>query len=947
MDKMFHVNYSDGLSGLSSGLKPELRACRACLATDTKLYPLSPGLAEAYEYLLGTQHICSFCSALLLKFAAFRERCARARRLMDAAILELQYQPITTDFVRSIDRMSHNLLLEFTLGLDAKVIYLTHQDDDDDDDVNIKENDEQYDDDKAVIDMDDTDGLADVLNDFEEIRNSLNDEVHINFNDNEFNDINEENDSRNRTFNDHVEGLFSGKEMSNLHDLIEKNGFNSKSICNNDIADIINTEFRGKTVIKKSSEESSKMTAVNKEINNTAIVNKNLNVNLPDDINFTDVSINTNDLNENENSNLVDAFNNFILDHDYLDEKFLIETGEADPVKKHIVSKKTDEESLLREIIPKMTKKEKKLVIKEIENNDQVKTTKTKTKLRGALKNIRKHKNKLAKDDTLDEDDSSSLPLTVKDTNDTKELTGDFVKFGDDFNFRIFVLTREEQLEELEKKREGVLYRGAPYKCAMCAKGFRSPATYNNHMKIHDPHSVTRIFNIKTMSHGQVRVGLAHEEFHTIIIEYRRVSLRRVSAPVQRGAAPPASRRRAPPQAVLHALRVRRAHQVVTEPRRVPAACVTLTPVPRGAAPPASRRRAPPQAVLHALRATSLEEQITVGGEKSSSGDHEPEDEALAGLPPGGLTTSEKAMSHYAWHAGRRFPCEHCGETFGALSTALSHVRLRHPSACAACSACGESFVGPRGLRLHMRRAHAAEPKSQELAAWYCFSCRLQFNNQQAFDRHKTVSGCSPHSRACAECGESCASDEALLAHRRLAHAHAHAPVHCPMCDASFASVASRETHYERVHLNVRGRKQDSAVRVKSAARPNLEKRKVMCEICGNKYHSAAALSYHQRSHSGERPYACARCPKTFALAHSLQAHVRTHTGERPHRCSKCARAFRNANNLARHNNTVHLGHKQCWRCGVCRQWLASAGGLRRHAAAQHHALPWPPNQLA
>ncbi|KAI8439072.1 hypothetical protein MSG28_012937 [Choristoneura fumiferana] len=39
-------------------------------------------------------------------------------------------------------------------------------------------------------------------------------------------------------------------------------------------------------------------------------------------------------------------------------------------------------------------------------------------------------------------------------------------------------------------------------------------------------------------------------------------------------------------------------------------------------------------------QATSLEEQITVGGEKSSSGDHEPEDEALAGLPPGGLTTS-------------------------------------------------------------------------------------------------------------------------------------------------------------------------------------------------------------------------------------------------------------------------------------------------------------------
>lgn len=224
--------------------------------------------------------------------------------------------------------MSHSLLLEFTLGLDAKVIYLAHQDSDDDnndDDVNIKANDEQYDDDKTIIDMDDTDGLTDVLNDFEEIRNSMNDEVDINFNDTDFNDINEDNDSRNRTFNDHVEGLFSGKEMNNLDDLIEKHGFDSKCISNNDLVDIINTEFSGKAVIRKSLEESSSTAAkkvVNKEINSTVIGKKNLNINLPDEINFTDVSINTNDLNENDNSNLVDAFNNFILDHDYLDEKF-------------------------------------------------------------------------------------------------------------------------------------------------------------------------------------------------------------------------------------------------------------------------------------------------------------------------------------------------------------------------------------------------------------------------------------------------------------------------------------------------------------------------------------------------------------------------------------------------------------------------------------------------
>ncbi|KAI8435436.1 hypothetical protein MSG28_003743 [Choristoneura fumiferana] len=51
----------------------------------------------------------------------------------------------------------------------------------------------------------------------------------------------------------------------------------------------------------------------------------------------------------------------------------------------------------------------------------------------------------------------------------------------------------------------------------------------------------------------------------------------------------------------------------------------------------AHRAAAAPQA---RAAVTSLEEQITVGGEKSSSGDDEPKDEALADLPPGGLTTS-------------------------------------------------------------------------------------------------------------------------------------------------------------------------------------------------------------------------------------------------------------------------------------------------------------------
>ncbi|XP_048002822.1 zinc finger protein with KRAB and SCAN domains 7-like isoform X2 [Leguminivora glycinivorella] len=398
----------------------------------------------------------------------------------------LQHCGLTTNIVRNVDRVSNKLLLNFTIDINSKIIHIVHEDSD------VKKSNQQ---DPKTIDKDETDRLTDVLDDFEEITKTLNDDVDLDLIDNEL-DMNYGSPCIDRAKSFSVEELFRGKINNDLSDI-------SKNISH-DIGDLINKTFKGK-VYTKNSEKVNLIALKNEDTNSTfrdaeEVLKANIN-DLPPDITYNDVSMIANDVNDND-SNLVDTFNNFILDHDYLDEKFLIESTDLEFTKKHVISKKADEDSLLREIIPNTTK-DKNVTFKE-------RDIKTKNKKIKPVKNLLKLKllNKEGKQDTKDSKTNNKCNITIKteDSNDNistkpiiikpelpiddnikSELSKEFIKFGADFNFRIFELSREEQLEELQKKREGTLYVIAPYKCVDCAKGFKTVATYENHLKVHQP----------------------------------------------------------------------------------------------------------------------------------------------------------------------------------------------------------------------------------------------------------------------------------------------------------------------------------------------------------------------------------------------------------------------------------------------------------------------------
>ncbi|XP_052746271.1 zinc finger protein 33A isoform X2 [Bicyclus anynana] len=73
------------------------------------------------------------------------------------------------------------------------------------------------------------------------------------------------------------------------------------------------------------------------------------------------------------------------------------------------------------------------------------------------------------------------------------------------------------------------------------------------------------------------------------------------------------------------------------------------------------------------------------------------------------FVTNQKntALTHELWHDGKQYKCPHCGKIFQKLTTFKNHVRVKHPSDHV-CHQCGFSFVGERGLSLHMSRMHRA-----------------------------------------------------------------------------------------------------------------------------------------------------------------------------------------------------------------------------------------------
>ncbi|VVC95572.1 unnamed protein product, partial [Leptidea sinapis] len=98
-------------------------------------------------------------------------------------------------------------------------------------------------------------------------------------------------------------------------------------------------------------------------------------------------------------------------------------------------------------------------------------------------------------DSKLDSDDSTNMEIekpkrsrrvkrVIKENVLKKSTEYEYHK-----NYEAIVLSKEEQIAELETRKTSKNYLNGVYKCEQCYKGFLAQSTYNNHMKRHDPNS--------------------------------------------------------------------------------------------------------------------------------------------------------------------------------------------------------------------------------------------------------------------------------------------------------------------------------------------------------------------------------------------------------------------------------------------------------------------------
>lgn len=59
-----------------------------------------------------------------------------------------------------------------------------------------------------------------------------------------------------------------------------------------------------------------------------------------------------------------------------------------------------------------------------------------------------------------------------------------------DLNVEVVILTKEQQVAEIEARKVSVNYVNSLYKCEKCFKGFITEGTYRNHMTRHDTVSI-------------------------------------------------------------------------------------------------------------------------------------------------------------------------------------------------------------------------------------------------------------------------------------------------------------------------------------------------------------------------------------------------------------------------------------------------------------------------
>ncbi|XP_052745996.1 zinc finger protein 93 [Bicyclus anynana] len=252
-----------------------------------------------------------------------------------------------------------------------------------------------------------------------------------------------------------------------------------------------------------------------------------------------------------------------------------------------------------------------------------------------------------------------------------------------------------------------------------------------------------------------------------------------------------------------------------------------------------------------------------------------------------------------------------------------NHERFKHPSDHV-CHQCGFSFVGERGLSLHMSRMHRAAD-AESLDGPQCEECNIRFASSAAYEQHMKV---SPKHAPAEKLKRNCPQRKFYI---ETIKQRTPKVVDCEQCGMQLVGARNYVWHFRKHHPGKNRTKYTSV---------NVLKMRHMCELCGKMMPSPR---YHSPCHvHKEKLFKCDVCDKRFDNKYTLVKHTEIHSESRPrHECTVCGKNMSLACNLRRHM----LSHKDTriyYKCYICDKSFTTTQGRDEHVMHIHNNVPRP-----
>ena len=131
---------------------------------------------------------------------------------------------------------------------------------------------------------------------------------------------------------------------------------------------------------------------------------------------------------------------------------------------------------------------------------------------------------------------------------------------------------------------------------------------------------------------------------------------------------------------------------------------------------------------------------------------------------------------------------------------------------------------------------------------------------------------------------------------QHLKDAHPGVKIPCDLCDKSFSSVGSKETHINTVHAEVK---------------------RYPCEKCGKSFTTYGIRKTHMENvHETNKHHFCEKCEKSFSSSGNLKTHIEKAHNTTPVPCPHCGKSFQYMESHIKHVHEIRRAIFTCEECG-------------------------------